>query len=220
MPNYSPRIWGRGRGVSSQPLGDSAAAAGTRWGRASGGARCARGTASSDASHRLRDGLMTDGSLASASSTERVVVVAHSWPNASRTTSREGKPRQFRQDRSDHTGTTRARHSAASTTATAAWLSQDGLAASPCRLRAGKRQGVGCSPSGIDRLVKSFSAAATAHVAPMGSQSERESPLRQRIRLLRELERSLAEKPDAEAHILALAAVRELLTEAEAKLEH
>jgi hypothetical protein len=53
----------------------------------------------------------------------------------------------------------------------------------------------------------------------MRSQSERESPLRQRIRLLRELERSLAEKPDAEAHILALAAVRELLKEAEAKLE-
>ena len=145
--------------------------------------------------------------------------VAHSWPKRlkNRAPRRQGSPAPARSPRPhrDHTGA-----------AFGGIYGSDGRMVEPKRLgceplpvSGRKAPGVGCSPSGIDRLVKSFSPAATAHVAPMGSQSERESPLRQRIRLLRELERSLAEKPDAEAHILALAAVRELLTEAEAKLE-
>jgi hypothetical protein len=53
----------------------------------------------------------------------------------------------------------------------------------------------------------------------MGSETERESALELRIRLLRELESSLAEKQEAEIVIPALAAVRELLMEAEAGLD-
>ena len=53
----------------------------------------------------------------------------------------------------------------------------------------------------------------------MGPQTEREALLDERIRLLSEIERSLAEKPDAQARIALLAAVRELLMEAEAELD-
>ena len=52
----------------------------------------------------------------------------------------------------------------------------------------------------------------------MGSETHRESALETRIRLLRELERSAAEKRDASATMLA--AIRELLLEAEAELGH
>jgi hypothetical protein len=52
----------------------------------------------------------------------------------------------------------------------------------------------------------------------MEPQTERENLLKERIRVLSKIERSLAERPDAAAHIPLLAAVRELLMEAEAEL--
>jgi hypothetical protein len=51
----------------------------------------------------------------------------------------------------------------------------------------------------------------------MESETRGESALETRIRLLRELERSVADKPDVPAAFLA--AIRELLMEAEAEAE-
>jgi hypothetical protein len=50
----------------------------------------------------------------------------------------------------------------------------------------------------------------------MGSETNRETALETRIRLLRDIERSAAAKPDV--HAAVLAAIHDLLTDAEAEL--